>query len=268
MKVLRLDAIGIYPKYGKIPTPVQSPRTNVAPPAAAPSAPAAAPAPKASPRSAPVAKPTIQKSSSFGKINKAKEQPPTMQRNASARITQTKKAAPPPKFASTGGKTTPKKPVIPVAPVRKESSSSSEEEEEEDLFNQGSSGTNLDTNASEFTGIDLSDKSEEVQREILKSQRKLKKKQMDALKEIEERKEAEKKKSEEKEKADEKWAEKIKVWSEENGVKRSLQALLASLQNVLWEDAGWKPVSIADLMNDSKVKINYFKASRVYNYIF
>lgn len=267
MKVLRLDAIGIYPKYGKIPTPAQSPRTNVAPPAAAPSAPAAAPAPKASPRSAPVAKPTIQKSSSFGKVNKAKEQPPTMQRNASARISQTKKATPQPKFASTGGKTTPKKPVIPVAPVRKESSSSSEEEEE-DLFNQGSSGTNLDTNASEFTGIDLSDKSEEVQREILKSQKKLKKKQMDALKEIEERKEAEKKKSEEKEKADEKWAEKIKVWSEENGVKRSLQALLASLQNVLWEDAGWKPVSIADLMNDSKVKINYFKASRVYKYIF
>ena len=39
----------------------------------------------------------------------------------------------------------------------------------------------------------------------------------------------------------------------------NLRALLASLENVLWQDAGWKKVSMAELIQPNKVKIVYMK---------
>ena len=56
---------------------------------------------------------------------------------------------------------------------------------------------------------------------------------------------------------------KLKAWSEEHGKKKQLRALLANLHTILWEDSGWKPVSLADVLDESKVKRVYHKASRV-----
>jgi hypothetical protein len=56
---------------------------------------------------------------------------------------------------------------------------------------------------------------------------------------------------------------KIKAWSEEHGKKKQLRALLATLHTILWPGANWKPVSLGDLQDDSKVKKYFHKASRV-----
>lgn len=55
----------------------------------------------------------------------------------------------------------------------------------------------------------------------------------------------------------------IKKWSEEHGKKKQLRALLASLHTILWPGANWKQMSIGDLLDDSKVKKAFHKASRV-----
>ena len=55
----------------------------------------------------------------------------------------------------------------------------------------------------------------------------------------------------------------IKAWAEEHGKKKQLRALLGTLHTILWKDSGWKPVSIGDILDDSKVKKVYFKASRI-----
>ena len=56
---------------------------------------------------------------------------------------------------------------------------------------------------------------------------------------------------------------KLKAWSEEHGKKKQLRALLANLHTILWEGSGWKPISLAEVLEDSKVKKVYHKASRV-----
>lgn len=56
---------------------------------------------------------------------------------------------------------------------------------------------------------------------------------------------------------------KLKTWGEEHGKKKQLRALITNLHVVLWEGSGWKRVSLADILEDSKVKRAYHKASRV-----
>mmetsp|Transcript_24556 Transcript_24556/g.44309 ORF Transcript_24556/g.44309 Transcript_24556/m.44309 type:complete len:543 (-) Transcript_24556:315-1943(-) len=56
---------------------------------------------------------------------------------------------------------------------------------------------------------------------------------------------------------------KLKAWGEEHGKKKQLRALLANLHTILWEGSKWKQVSLADVLDDSKVKRVYHKASRV-----
>lgn len=56
---------------------------------------------------------------------------------------------------------------------------------------------------------------------------------------------------------------KIKTWAEEHGKKKQLRALLASLHTVLWPGAKWKTLTIGDLLQDSKVKRAFHKASLV-----
>jgi ribosomal protein S13 len=55
----------------------------------------------------------------------------------------------------------------------------------------------------------------------------------------------------------------LKAWSEEHGKKKQLRALLANLHTILWEGSGWKQVSLADVLDEAKVKRVYHKASRV-----
>eukprot|EP00957_Ditylum_brightwellii_P111466 8501863-Ditylum_brightwellii.AAC.1 len=91
----------------------------------------------------------------------------------------------------------------------------------------------------------------------------MKKSQEDALKDLRER-EAKKKQNEDAEDAVRvKLEPKIKAWSEEHGKKKQLRALLSSLHTILWPGANWKPVNLGDILDDSKCKRAYHKASRV-----
>ncbi|MGK3743036.1 MAG: hypothetical protein ACI90V_009892 [Bacillariaceae sp.] len=56
---------------------------------------------------------------------------------------------------------------------------------------------------------------------------------------------------------------KIKAWSEEHGKKKQLQALLANLHTILWNGTKWKQINIGDILQPSKCKKFYFKATLV-----
>ena len=46
----------------------------------------------------------------------------------------------------------------------------------------------------------------------------------------------------------------LTAWSEEYGKKKDVRALLAGLEKVLWEDSGWKPVGLGELLEPKKVR--------------
>ena len=50
----------------------------------------------------------------------------------------------------------------------------------------------------------------------------------------------------------------ISLWRD--GKRDNLRALIGSLDNVMWEGAGWKKVGMHELVQNNKVKINYMKA--------
>lgn len=56
---------------------------------------------------------------------------------------------------------------------------------------------------------------------------------------------------------------KLKAWGEEHGQKKQLRALLANLHTILWEGSGWKQITLADVLEEKKVKRVYYRASRV-----
>eukprot|EP00887_Chlorella_sp_A99_P002539 scaffold6.g2539.t1 len=53
----------------------------------------------------------------------------------------------------------------------------------------------------------------------------------------------------------------ITAWTA--GKKDNIRALLASLHTVLWEDSGWAPASMADMVDNARVKRMYMKANLV-----
>jgi hypothetical protein len=106
-------------------------------------------------------------------------------------------------------------------------------------------------------------KSANVQAAVQSRVSEMKQSQAKAVNEIRER-EAQKKAGEAEEDLVRKKLEpKLKAWSEEHGKKKQLRALLATLHTILWPGADWKQVSIGDLLDDSKVKRCFHKASRV-----
>ncbi|ETO08782.1 hypothetical protein RFI_28613 [Reticulomyxa filosa] len=52
-------------------------------------------------------------------------------------------------------------------------------------------------------------------------------------------------------------------WEYNSGVRRNIRSLLTKLPEVLWEDSGWKPVSLGDLVQPAKCKKAYQMALRV-----
>ena len=46
----------------------------------------------------------------------------------------------------------------------------------------------------------------------------------------------------------------LTAWSEEYGKKKDVRALLAGLEKVLWEDSGWKPVGLGELLEPKKAR--------------
>ncbi|KAK5993726.1 UBA domain-containing protein 7 [Cladobotryum mycophilum] len=51
---------------------------------------------------------------------------------------------------------------------------------------------------------------------------------------------------------------KVSAWRD--GKRDNLRALISSLDNVLWENSGWKKVGLHELLQPNKVKISYMKA--------
>eukprot|EP00727_Mastigamoeba_balamuthi_P007494 m51a1_g3365 putative dnaj heat shock n-terminal domain-containing protein (277) ;mRNA; f:446744-448726 len=58
-------------------------------------------------------------------------------------------------------------------------------------------------------------------------------------------------------------AAEVKAWASRGGRQGNMRALLSSLHEVLWEDSGWTPVSLADLVDQAKVREAYRKAVTV-----
>jgi hypothetical protein len=87
--------------------------------------------------------------------------------------------------------------------------------------------------------------------------------QQKALQELQEREQKKNASDAEEDEARKRLEPKIKAWSEEHGKKKQLRALLGSLQLILWPGADWKAVSLGDILDNSKCKRCYHKASRV-----
>ncbi|ETO22984.1 hypothetical protein RFI_14204 [Reticulomyxa filosa] len=56
---------------------------------------------------------------------------------------------------------------------------------------------------------------------------------------------------------------KLDEWEYANGARRNIRSLLTKLPEILWEDSGWKPVSLGDLVQPAKCKRAYQVALRV-----
>lgn len=146
------------------------------------------------------------------------------------------------------------------------------------LASTGSFGGSLSNNNKSFdedstkkniSGIKLDDasnavgKSATVQAAVHARVNEMKTAQAKALQEVRER-EMKKKQDDYEEDIIRKQLEpKIKLWSEEHGKKKQLRALLASLHTILWPNSGWKQVTIGDLLDSKKCKVQFHKASRV-----
>ena len=64
----------------------------------------------------------------------------------------------------------------------------------------------------------------------------------------------------EKEKAYDELEDLIKKWSGKNNQRNNIRALLCTIQEVAWQGSGWATVSLSDLMDPKRIKVNYFKA--------
>jgi hypothetical protein len=106
-------------------------------------------------------------------------------------------------------------------------------------------------------------KTADVQAAVHQRVNDMKNSQQKALQELKEREQKAKVSESEEDDARKRLEPKIKAWSEEHGKKKQLRALLGSLHLILWTGADWKTVSLGDILDNSKCKRCYHKASRV-----
>lgn len=106
-------------------------------------------------------------------------------------------------------------------------------------------------------------KSHQVQAAVNKRVNDMRQSQQKAIQEIKEREDKKKKEEADEDEVRKRLEPKIKAWSEEHGKKKQLRALLGTLHTILWPGANWKPIGLGDLLDDSKCKRAFHKASRV-----
>eukprot|EP00567_Pseudictyota_dubia_P012177 CAMPEP_0197438204 /NCGR_PEP_ID=MMETSP1175-20131217/5265_1 /TAXON_ID=1003142 /ORGANISM="Triceratium dubium, Strain CCMP147" /LENGTH=513 /DNA_ID=CAMNT_0042967885 /DNA_START=79 /DNA_END=1620 /DNA_ORIENTATION=+ len=128
--------------------------------------------------------------------------------------------------------------------------------------------TNAPPNASKTKTVGISldasnaaGKSASVQAAVHKRVNEMKDSQQKALEEVRKREMKKKESEAEEDEVRKRLQPKIKAWSEEHGKKKQLRALLASLHTILWPEAGWKQISLGDVLDDSKCKKFYHKAT-------
>jgi hypothetical protein len=106
-------------------------------------------------------------------------------------------------------------------------------------------------------------KSAEVQAGVNKRVNDMAEAQQKALQEVREREAKKKRDDEEEDEVRKRLEPKIKKWGEEHGKKKQIRALLATLHTILWPGTKWKQIGIGDLLDDSKVKRSFHKATLV-----
>jgi hypothetical protein len=106
-------------------------------------------------------------------------------------------------------------------------------------------------------------KSKDVADAINKRVDDMKKSQAKAQEELRQRKDKEEADKNAEDEVRKRLEPKIKAWSEEHGKKKQLRALLGTLHTILWPGAKWKQISIGDMLDDSKCKKFYHKATLV-----
>lgn len=127
--------------------------------------------------------------------------------------------------------------------------------------NSSAASTSAKTVGISLDASNAAGKSASVQAAVHKRVNEMKDSQQKALQEVRQREMKKKESEAEEDEVRRKLEPKIKAWSEEHGKKKQLRALLASLHTILWPEAGWKQVSLGDLLNDSKCKKFYHKAT-------
>ena len=126
---------------------------------------------------------------------------------------------------------------------------------------QGSSKSSTPVKGISIDAANAIGKSAVVQQAVHARVNEMKKAQDQALAELREREKKAKEDEEAEDVVRRKLEPKIKAWSEEHGKKKQLRALLASLQIILWPEAGWKAVNIGDILDDKKARRCYLKAT-------
>lgn len=106
-------------------------------------------------------------------------------------------------------------------------------------------------------------KSDYVRAGVLNFEAELKRKQDEAVRIQREHDEREEQKRTDREDAQTRLGRNLKEWSEDNGTKKNVRYLLATLHTVLWPGARWKELSMAKLIQERDVKMGYRKAMLV-----
>jgi hypothetical protein len=116
----------------------------------------------------------------------------------------------------------------------------------------------------EHVDADLQDKSDYVKAKVMARRNEERRKQQERVSALEQ---SEKAATEEQEPLDEsrkKLNDKINQWAfDKHGQPKNIQALISTLDSVLWEGARWEPVPMSSLLDPKKLRISYFKACRV-----
>lgn len=112
---------------------------------------------------------------------------------------------------------------------------------------------------------DLEGKSDFVKAKVMARRNDLKKLQEERVAEAGEREAAMMSEQDEKAALKHLYDPKIREWGDETigTQKRNVRALIANLQNVLWEGAKWEPVPMAKLIDPKRIRIYYLKAVTV-----
>ena len=116
----------------------------------------------------------------------------------------------------------------------------------------------------EHVDEDLKDKSDFVKAKVMKRRNEERQKQKERVQALETSEKQAKVEQEQIDSSRQKLNDKIQQWAyDRHGQPKNIQALLSTLDSVLWEGASWTPVAMSQLLDPKKLRITYFKACRV-----
>lgn len=119
----------------------------------------------------------------------------------------------------------------------------------------------LDEEASKLTATSYEGKSDTVVAAMKAREEQLRERQIKALMEKKEREIANEVKEEERDAAKAKYGKQLDAWAYDmGGERKNIRTLLSTMHTVMWPEAGFKPISMAQVLEPEKVKLFYRKA--------